>query len=81
MAAYVRKLIQTCHRRGVHAMGGMAAQVNRDALREFSPGLRGADPHQRRREGAVGGACQCQHIRSFANSREYRHTAPPSSGA
>jgi len=25
--SYVRLLIQTCHRRGVHAMGGMAAQV------------------------------------------------------
>lgn len=27
MDAYVRLLIQTCHRRGVHAMGGMAAQI------------------------------------------------------
>lgn len=27
MAAYVRLLIKTCHRRGVHAMGGMAAQI------------------------------------------------------
>jgi len=27
MANYVRLLIQTCHRRGVHAMGGMAAQI------------------------------------------------------
>lgn len=27
MAAYVRLLIRTCHRRGVHAMGGMAAQI------------------------------------------------------
>jgi len=25
--AYVRLLIRTCHRRGVHAMGGMAAQI------------------------------------------------------
>ena len=25
--AYVQLLIQTCHRRGIHAMGGMAAQV------------------------------------------------------
>ncbi|MEW5316349.1 MAG: hypothetical protein WDW38_007728 [Sanguina aurantia] len=25
--AYVRLLIQTCHKRGVHAMGGMAAQI------------------------------------------------------
>jgi len=27
MDAYVRKLIDTCHRRGAHAMGGMAAQI------------------------------------------------------
>ena len=27
LAAYVRLLIPTCHRRGVHAMGGMAAQI------------------------------------------------------
>ncbi|KAI0226083.1 Malate synthase, glyoxysomal [Massospora cicadina] len=27
MAAYVQLLIKTCHRRGVHAMGGMAAQI------------------------------------------------------
>ncbi|QKX57189.1 uncharacterized protein TRUGW13939_04297 [Talaromyces rugulosus] len=27
MDAYVRLLIKTCHRRGVHAMGGMAAQI------------------------------------------------------
>jgi malate synthase len=27
MQAYVHLLIQTCHRRGVHAMGGMAAQI------------------------------------------------------
>lgn len=27
MHAYVQLLIQTCHRRGVHAMGGMAAQI------------------------------------------------------
>jgi len=25
--AYVKLLIQTCHRRGIHAMGGMAAQI------------------------------------------------------
>ena len=25
--AYVRLLIETCHRRGIHAMGGMAAQI------------------------------------------------------
>ncbi len=27
MEAYVRKLIEVCHRRGAHAMGGMAAQI------------------------------------------------------
>jgi malate synthase len=27
MAAYVNAVIQTCHRRNVHAMGGMAAQI------------------------------------------------------
>ncbi len=27
MRAYARLLIKTCHRRGVHAMGGMAAQI------------------------------------------------------
>lgn len=27
MSAYVQLLIQTCHKRGVHAMGGMAAQI------------------------------------------------------
>jgi len=31
MDAYVKLLIKTCHKRGVHAMGGMAAQIpNRD---------------------------------------------------
>ena len=27
LRAYVEHLIQTCHRRGIHAMGGMAAQI------------------------------------------------------
>jgi malate synthase len=27
MSAYVKLLIKTCHKRGVHAMGGMAAQI------------------------------------------------------
>ena len=27
LSSYVHKLIETCHRRGVHAMGGMAAQI------------------------------------------------------
>jgi malate synthase len=37
LAAYVDLLIQTCHRRGIHAMGGMAAQIpikNDDAANE-----------------------------------------------
>lgn len=54
MRSYSQLLIQTCHRRGVHAMGGMAAQipikddpernaaafgkVRRDKLREVSDG-------------------------------------------
>ena len=27
LASYVKLLIETCHRRGIHAMGGMAAQI------------------------------------------------------
>ncbi|MGI3163901.1 malate synthase A [Pseudooceanicola sp. 200-1SW] len=27
LAAYAARLVQTCHRRGIHAMGGMAAQI------------------------------------------------------
>lgn len=27
MSSYVKRLIEVCHRRGVHAMGGMAAQI------------------------------------------------------
>ena len=27
LKSYVELLIQTCHRRGAHAMGGMAAQI------------------------------------------------------
>jgi malate synthase len=27
MTSYVKLLIKTCHRRGIHAMGGMAAQI------------------------------------------------------
>ncbi|MGA7294542.1 MAG: malate synthase A [Terriglobales bacterium] len=54
LSAYVDLLIQTCHRRGIHAMGGMAAQipirndaaaneqaldkVRRDKLREVKAG-------------------------------------------
>ena len=54
LSSYVELLIQTCHRRGIHAMGGMAAQipirndavaneqalekVRRDKLREVQAG-------------------------------------------
>jgi malate synthase len=54
LKAYVERLIQTCHKRGIHAMGGMAAQipikddpsaneaalekVRRDKLREVTAG-------------------------------------------
>jgi malate synthase len=37
LASYVELLIQTCHRRGIHAMGGMAAQIpirNNDAAND-----------------------------------------------
>ena len=27
MSAYSKRVIQVCHKRGVHAMGGMAAQI------------------------------------------------------
>jgi malate synthase len=27
LSSYVSLLIETCHRRGIHAMGGMAAQI------------------------------------------------------
>ena len=44
LAAYVKLLIKTCHRRGVHAMGGMAAQI---PIKDDPRGQRG-----RAREGA-----------------------------
>jgi malate synthase len=39
MQAYVDRLIQTCHRRGAHAMGGMAAQIpiKNDPVRAIRP--------------------------------------------
>jgi hypothetical protein len=39
MKAYVDRLIQTCHRRGAHAMGGMAAQIpiKNDPVRTTTP--------------------------------------------
>ena len=37
MDAYVRLLIKTCHKRGVHAMGGMAAQVSVHARARVGP--------------------------------------------
>lgn len=47
MDAYVQLLIKTCHKRGVHAMGGMAAQIpikndpaaNEAALAKVSPAV------------------------------------------
>ena len=44
LKAYVDLLIQTCHKRGIHAMGGMAAQIpikndpvaNETALKKFA---------------------------------------------
>lgn len=38
MTAYVKLLVQTCHKRGVHAMGGMAAQlpINNDPAADES---------------------------------------------
>lgn len=49
MDAYVQLLIKTCHKRGVHAMGGMAAQIpikndpaaNEAALAKVSPAVTG----------------------------------------
>src|ERR1019366_3943874 len=57
LGSYVELLIQTCHRRGIHAMGGMAAQIpirndaaaneqalekgRRDKLREVQAGHEG----------------------------------------
>ena len=41
MAAYSALVVQTCHRRGVHAIGGMAAQIpikNDPAANEARPG-------------------------------------------
>src|SRR5688572_3233230 len=70
LAAYVDLLIQTCHRRGIHAMGGMAAQipikddpaaneaafakVRADKLREVKAGHDGTRSEERR----VGKECR-----------------------
>ncbi|HEY0139918.1 MAG TPA: malate synthase A [Thermoanaerobaculia bacterium] len=46
LAAYVDLLIQTCHRRGIHAMGGMAAQIpikNDDAANDAATAKVAAD--------------------------------------
>ena len=40
LAAYVDLLIKTCHRRGIHAMGGMAAQI---PIKNDPGGERGGD--------------------------------------
>jgi malate synthase len=66
MDAYVRLLVQTCHKRGVHAMGGMSAfipvkndkkandavsqKVYDDKLREVTAGHDGKSSQKRKRE-------------------------------
>ena len=45
LTSYVDLLIATCHRRGIHAMGGMAAQIpikNNPEANERGPGPRSA---------------------------------------
>lgn len=57
MDAYVKLLIQTCHKRGVHAMGGMAAQIpikdDKDANDRAMDGVR-ADKLREARAGHDG---------------------------
>jgi malate synthase len=55
MDAYVRLLIKTCHRRGVHAMGGMAAQIPIKGDPAANDAAM-AKVRQRRRRAAAGGA-------------------------
>ncbi len=54
LQAYSRRVIQTCHRRGIHAMGGMAAQIpiKGDPARNARAMERVAE--DKRREGAAG---------------------------
>ena len=62
LKSYVDLLIQTCHRRGIHAMGGMAAQIpikndpeaNERALDKVRAGQTARSPRRSRRH--VGGA-------------------------
>ncbi len=60
--SYVQLLIKTCHRRGIHAMGGMAAQIpiksdpaaNEQALEKVAPGQAARSARRARRN--LGGA-------------------------
>ncbi|MFO0597550.1 MAG: malate synthase A [Myxococcaceae bacterium] len=57
LRAYVQKLIQTCHRRGAHAMGGMAAQIpikNDAAANEAAMARVRADKEREARDGHDG---------------------------
>lgn len=60
MDAYVKLLIQTCHKRGVHAMGGMAAQIpikdDKEANDKAMEGVR-ADKLREVRAGHDGYVC------------------------
>lgn len=65
MDAYVKLLIQTCHKRGVHAMGGMAAQIpikdDKEANDKAMEGVR-ADKLREVRAGHDGYVRQPLHI-------------------
>src|SRR5690349_2754367 len=57
LQSYVRLLIKTCHRRNVHAMGGMAAQIpikNDDAANDAAMAKVRADKEREVREGHDG---------------------------
>ena len=57
LRAYAQKLIQTCHRRGAHAMGGMAAQIpikDDPAANELAMGRVRADKEREAKDGHDG---------------------------
>ena len=57
LRAYAQKLIQTCHRRGAHAMGGMAAQIpikDDPAANELALGRVRADKEREAKDGHDG---------------------------
>lgn len=54
MDSYVRLLIRTCHRRGIHAMGGMAAQIPVKNDKEKNDKAMGAVRADKRREATAG---------------------------